>query len=84
MDEKKQQENFYNDLERLISRYYDEYDMSYESIVGVLTRRVVSTILEDIESEDSEEEELQSFRTSMCYRYTFYTICAASQCGEQS
>ena len=58
MDEKKQQENFYNDLERLISRYYDEYDLSYESIVGVLTRRVVTTVLEDIECEESEEEEL--------------------------
>jgi len=55
MDEKKQQENFYNDLERLISRYYDEYDLSYESIVGVLTRRVVTTVLEDIECEEEEE-----------------------------
>jgi len=56
MDEKKQQENFYNDLERLISRYYDEYDLSYESIVGVLTRRVVTTVLEDIECEEEDEE----------------------------
>ena len=56
MDEQKQQENLYNDMERLISRYYEEYDMSYESISGVLIRRVVATILEDIESEETEEE----------------------------
>jgi len=56
-DEKDQQQMFYNDLEGLIGRYYNEFDLSYESIIGVLTRRVVTTVLEDIEVEEEEEEE---------------------------
>ena len=56
-DEKEQQQMFYNDLEKLIARYYEEFDLSYESIIGVLTRRVVSTVLEDIEvSEDDDSD----------------------------
>ncbi len=57
-DEKDQQQMFYNDLESLIGRYYNEFDLSYESIIGVLTRRVVTTVMEDIEVEEEEEEEL--------------------------
>jgi len=48
---------FYNDLEGLIGRYYNEFDLSYESIIGVLTRRVVTTVLEDIEVEEEDDEE---------------------------
>jgi hypothetical protein len=55
-DEKDQQQMFYNDLESLIGRYYNEFDLSYESIIGVLTRRVVTTVMEDIEVEEEEEE----------------------------
>jgi|TARA_R110002020_G_scaffold78762_3_gene197904 hypothetical protein len=55
-DEKDQQQMFYNDLEGLIGRYYNEFDLSYESIIGVLTRRVVTTVMEDIEVEEEEEE----------------------------
>jgi|TARA_R100001463_G_scaffold42336_6_gene88870 hypothetical protein len=55
-DEKDQQQMFYNDLEGLIGRYYNEFDLSYESIIGVLTRRVVTTVLEDIEVEEEDEE----------------------------
>jgi len=56
-DEKDQQQMFYNDLEGLIGRYYNEFDLSYESIIGVLTRRVVTTVLEDIEVEEEDDEE---------------------------
>jgi|TARA_R100000458_G_C8249157_1_gene226449 hypothetical protein len=56
-DEKDQQQMFYNDLEALIGRYYEEFDLSYESIIGVLTRRVVSTVLEDIEAEEAEDDD---------------------------
>jgi len=55
-DEKDQQQMFYNDLEGLIGRYYNEFDLSYESIIGVLTRRVVTTVMEDIEVEEEEED----------------------------
>ena len=41
INEKTQQVMFYKDLESLIQRYYDEFDMSYESILGVLVRRIV-------------------------------------------
>ena len=51
IDEKTQQAMFYKDLESLIQRYYDEFDMTCESILGVLTRRVVVTVLDDVESE---------------------------------
>jgi len=51
IDEKTQQAMFYKDLESLIQRYYDEFDMTCESILGVLTRRVIVTVLDDVESE---------------------------------
>lgn len=51
IDERTQQAMFYKDLESLIQRYYDEFDMTCESILGVLTRRVVVTVLDDVESE---------------------------------
>ena len=51
IDDRTQQGMFYKDLESLIQRYYDEFDMTCESILGVLTRRVVVTVLDDVESE---------------------------------
>lgn len=57
INEKTQQVMFYKDLESLIQRYYDEFDMSYESILGVLVRRIVTTVLEDVESELEEGPE---------------------------
>ena len=57
IDEKTQQAMFYKDLESLIQRYYDEFDMTYESILGVLFRRLVLTVLEDIDTEDDDDEE---------------------------
>ena len=51
IDERTQQAMFYKDLESLIQRYYDEFDMTCESILGVLTTRVVVTVLDDVESE---------------------------------
>tara|TARA_R100001443_G_scaffold116190_3_gene135958 strand:+ start:1127 stop:1333 length:207 start_codon:yes stop_codon:yes gene_type:complete len=51
IDERTQQAMFYKDLESLIQRYYDEFDMTCESILGVLTRRVIVTVLDDVESE---------------------------------
>ena len=55
INEKTQQVMFYKDLESLIQRYYDEFDMSYESILGVLVRRFVVTVLDDVASELEEE-----------------------------
>lgn len=55
IDERTQQAMLYKDLESLIQRYYDEFDMTYESILGVLFRRLVLTVLEDIETDDDEE-----------------------------
>jgi len=55
INEKTQQVMFYKDLESLIQRYYDEFDMSYESILGVLVRRIVVTVLDDVASELEEE-----------------------------
>ncbi len=55
ISEKTQQVMFYKDLESLIQRYYDEFDMSYESILGVLVRRIVVTVLDDVASELEEE-----------------------------
>lgn len=57
INEKTQQVMFYKDLESLIQRYYDEFDMSYESILGVLVRRIVTTVLEDVASELEEGQE---------------------------
>ena len=55
INEKTQKVMFYKDLESLIQRYYDEFDMSYESILGVLVRRIVVTVLDDVASELEEE-----------------------------
>jgi len=57
IDERTQQAMLYKDLESLIQRYYDEFDMTYESILGVLFRRLVLTVLEDIDTEDDDDEE---------------------------
>ena len=57
ISEKTQQAMLYKDLESLIQRYYDEFDMSYESILGVLVRRLVVTVLDDIAEEEEEEDD---------------------------
>ena len=57
IDERTQQAMLYKDLESLIQRYYDEFDMSYESILGILVRRLVVTVLEDIAEEEGEDDE---------------------------
>jgi len=56
IDERTQQAMLYKDLESLIQRYYDEFDMSYESILGVLFRRLVVTVLDDISEENDDDE----------------------------
>ncbi len=55
ISEKTQQVMFYKDLESLIQRYYDEFDMSYESILGVVVRRIVVTVFDDVARELEEE-----------------------------
>jgi len=57
IDERTQQAMLYKDLESLIQRYYDEFDMSYESILGVLFRRLVITVLDDISKGDEDDDE---------------------------
>jgi hypothetical protein len=56
IDERTQQAMLYKDLESLLQRYYDEFDMSYESILGVLFRRLVVTVLDDISEENDDDE----------------------------
>jgi hypothetical protein len=57
IDERTQQAMLYKDLESLLQRYYDEFDMSYESILGVLFRRLVVTVLDDISEENENDDE---------------------------
>ena len=57
IDERTQQAMLYKDLESLLQRYYDEFDMSYESIIGVLFRRLVVTVLDDISDENEDDDE---------------------------
>ena len=69
MDEKQQQTAFANDLEALIERYQNEFDMTFASMSGVLycfaTRtvldaymsRVAETVLEDYELVEDDEYE---------------------------
>jgi|TARA_R110002051_G_scaffold295739_1_gene361616 hypothetical protein len=57
IDERTQQAMLYKDLESLLQRYYDEFDMSYESILGVLFRRLVVTVLDDISEENEDDDE---------------------------
>ena len=69
MDEKQQQTAFANDLEALVDRYQNEFDMTFASMAGVLycfaTRtvmdaymaRVAETVLEDYELVDEDEYE---------------------------
>ena len=69
MDEKQQQTAFANDVEALIERYQNEFDMTFASMSGVLycfaTRtvldaymsRVAETVLEDYELVDEDEDE---------------------------
>jgi hypothetical protein len=67
MDEKQQQTAFANDLETLVERYQNEFDMTFASMAGVLycfaTRtvmdaymsRVAETVLKDYELVDEDE-----------------------------
>jgi len=69
LDEKQQQTAFANDLEALIERYQNEFDMTFASMSGVLycfaTRtvldaymsRVAETVLEDYELVEDDEYE---------------------------
>jgi len=61
IDERTQQAMLYKDLESLIQRYYDEFDMSYESILGVLARRLIVTALDDIGEEAEEDSDDEKF-----------------------
>ena len=56
IDERTQQAMFYRDLESLIERYYDEFDISCESIIGVLGRRIVVTAIDDLKEDDEDEK----------------------------
>jgi hypothetical protein len=69
LDEKQQQTAFATDLEALVDRYLNEFDMTFASMSGVLfcfaTRTVIDsymskmaeTVLEEYELVDEEEEE---------------------------
>lgn len=63
MDEKQQIECFSDDLDKLLERYSDEFDMSLASQVGTLfikIQELISMSLDvDEDDEDDDEEEAE-------------------------
>lgn len=61
MDEKEQIECFSGDLDKLLERYSDEFDMSLASQVGTLLIKIqeLITISLDADDEDDDEEEAE-------------------------
>lgn len=52
MSEKEQIDHFSNDLDRLVERYRNEYDISYAAVVGTLQMKIHLLCDEASESED--------------------------------
>lgn len=60
MKESKQIEIFQNELEALIQRYAEEFDLTVASMVGVLEVKIhelIHVAINDTEDEDEEDEE---------------------------
>jgi len=57
MDEKEQIECFSGDLDKLLERYSDEFDMSLASQVGTLFIKIQELISNSLDSEDDDEDE---------------------------
>jgi len=57
MKEKDQIGHFDDDMDKLISRYTDEFDLSLASMIGVLMCKVYELITNSDNDEEDEEEE---------------------------
>ena len=57
MDEKEQIECFSDDLDKLLERYSDEFDMSLASQVGTLFIKIQELISNSLEVEEEDEED---------------------------
>ena len=57
MKEKDQIGHFDDDMDKLISRYTDEFDLSLASMIGVLMCKVYELIANSDNDEENEEEE---------------------------
>ena len=55
MDEKRQIKAFAEDIERLVDRYRNEFDLSYASVVGTLHMQASTLCLESQEEAASDE-----------------------------
>lgn len=57
MDEKEQINALASELDTMIERFRDEFDLSYASVVGTLHMKITVLELEIIDQFNSEEEE---------------------------
>ncbi len=57
MDEKTQIGCFNEDLDRLIQRYGDEFDMSLAAMVGTLHVKIHELVANSIDQDDEEEDD---------------------------
>jgi len=56
MNEKEQTTHFANDVDNLVERYRDEYEMSYAAVVGVLQMKI-HLLCAEAEERGGEESE---------------------------
>jgi len=57
MDEKDQIGCFDDDLDRLLQRYSDEFDMSLAAMVGTLQIKIHELVANSIDQDDDEDED---------------------------
>lgn len=57
MSEQEQIIHFANDLDKLVDRYRDEYELTYASTIGVLQMKIHTLIQSAIESGRDPQEE---------------------------
>ena len=63
MDEKTQIACFDDDLDRLLTRYSDEFDMSLAAMIGTLQVKIhelVANSLDQDDEEDNDDEEVEA------------------------
>lgn len=59
MEEKKQIECFEGDLDRLLTKYSDEFDMSLASQIGTLMCKIYELINNSYDDDDDDGEEVE-------------------------
>ena len=57
MDEKTQISCFDDDLDRLLTRYSDEFDMSLAAMIGTLQVKIHELVANSIDQDDEEDDE---------------------------